>query len=266
MSDTIDTDASTSAAKIDRIDDLAAGDVAQLLLMSVTDHAIYTLAPSGKITSWNPAAERIKGYASADVIGQHFSIFYTDEDRARGRPNRELLGAVGGRLESDGWRVRKDGTRFWANVVVTPVFGRGNALIGFAKVTRDLTERHSAEEERLRLARAETAVRLRDDFVHEAKRTLDQIAVTIRVHLQSLRTVTSPDASDNAASLRTKVQMLEWGLDRLALSVDKVLSLANETSDRLTGSSHAEGEQLPHFKGAENTSRSTTRLRNRSRA
>ncbi len=222
------------AVQLDRIDDLAAGDVAQLLLMSVTDYAIYTLDPAGKITSWNPAAERIKGYAAADIIGEHFSLFYTAEDRSLGEPDRELLGAAAGRFETDGWRLRKDGTRFWANVVVTPVFGRGGALIGFAKVTRDLTERRTAEEERLRLARAETATRLRDDFVNEAKRALDTVAVTIRVHLQSLSAVTSRDAADDSASVKTKVRMLEWGLDRLTQSIDKVLKLAAETSERLT--------------------------------
>jgi PAS domain S-box-containing protein len=228
------------AARLDRIDDLAAGDVAQLLLMSVKDYAIYTLDPSGTITSWNPAAERIKGYAAGEIIGQHFSVFYTEEDRATGQPDVELLGAVAGRYESDGWRVRKDGTRFWANVVVTPVFGRSDVLIGFAKVTRDLTERRTAEEERLRLARAETAVRLRDDFVNEAKRTLDHIAVTIRVHLQSLGSVTSRDASDSSASMKSKVQMLEWGLDRLTQSVDKVLKLAAETNEKLTKDRHVD--------------------------
>lgn len=221
------------ATLLDRIDDLAAGDVAQLLLASVTDYAIYTLDPSGKVTSWNAAAERIKGYAAAEIIGQHFSVFYTDADRAAGQPERELLGAAGGRYENDGWRLRKDGTRFWANVVVTPVLGRGGALIGFAKVTRDLTERRRAEEEHLRLARAETALRLRDEFVHEAERTLGHVDVTLRVHLRSLGSVTSRDSSDSAASLKTKVQMLEWGLDRLTHAIDQVLKLAGETTKRL---------------------------------
>lgn len=228
---------------LDRIDDLAAGGVAQLLLMSVTDYAIYTLDPAGKITSWNPGAERVKGYAAADIIGEHFSLVYTDEARFAGQPDRELLVAAAGRFETDGWRVRKDGTHFWANVVITPVFGRGRALIGFAKVTRDLTERRTAEEERLRLARAETALRLRDDFVNEARRTLDAIAVTVRIHLQSLNAVTSPDALESTASLKTKVQMLEWGLDRLTQSTDTVIELAGETSERLIRESDTEARR-----------------------
>jgi PAS domain S-box-containing protein len=232
--------AAHAAALLDRIDDLAAGDVAHLLLMSVTDYAIYTIDPAGKIISWNPGAERIKGYAAADIIGEHFSVFYPEEERAAGQPERELLAAIDGRFETDGWRLRKDGTRFWANVVVTPVFGRGGALIGFAKVTRDLTERRTAEEERLRLARAETAVRLRDDFVNEAKRTLDTIAVTIRVHLQSLSAVTSRETGDSAANVSSKVRMLEWGLDRLTQSIDKVLELAAETSESLAKNFDAE--------------------------
>lgn len=228
------------ATLLERIDDLAAGDLAQLLLASVTDYAIYTLDPSGKVTSWNPAAERIKGYAAAEIIGHHFSVFYTEDGRAAGQPDRELLGAAGGRYEKDGWRLRKDGTRFWANVVVTPVFGRGGALVGFAKVTRDLTERRHAEEEHLRLARAETALRLRDEFVHEAERTLGHLDVTLRVHLRSLGSVTLRDSSDSAASLKTKVQMLEWGLDRLTQSIDKVLKLAGETSEKLEKHSDVE--------------------------
>ena len=232
-----------AASCLDRIADLAAGDVAQLPLMSVTDYAIYTLDSAGKITSWNPGAERIKAYAATEIVGEHFSVFYTEEDRSTGHPDRELLVAVAGRFETDGWRLRKDGTRFWANVVVTPVFGRAGALMGFAKVTRDLRERRTAEEEHLRLARAETAVRLRDEFLTEAIRTLDTIAVTIRVHLQSLNAVTSREAAASASSVKAKVRMLEWGLDRLTQSVDRVLTLAGQTSASLTRTFDAEGRR-----------------------
>lgn len=117
----------------------------RLLVESITDYAIYMLDPAGHVTSWNPGAERFKGYSAGEVMGAHFSQFYTPEDRAAGRPERALAAAAeAGRFEAEGWRLRKDGTRFWAHVVIDPI-RRGNELIGFAKITRDLTERRAAE-------------------------------------------------------------------------------------------------------------------------
>ncbi len=119
----------------------------RLLVEGVRDYAIYMLDPEGVITSWNPGVQRIKGYTQEETVGQHFSIFYTPEERERGEPQHNLRRAIeGGRFEQEGWRVRKDGTRFWANVLITPIFEDGQ-LRGFAKVTRDLTERRQAEEE-----------------------------------------------------------------------------------------------------------------------
>jgi len=118
----------------------------RLLVQSVTDYAIYMLDPDGIVTSWNPGAQRFKGYAADEIIGQHFSRFYTDEDRAAGIPARALATAERvGRFEAEGWRVRKDGSRFWANVVVDAVRDPAGRLIGFAKVTRDLTERRNTQ-------------------------------------------------------------------------------------------------------------------------
>ena len=119
----------------------------RLLIEAVTDYAIYMLDPGGIVTSWNPGAQRFKGYAPHEIIGQHFSRFYTDEDRATGLPERALETARReGKFEHEGWRVRKDGTRFWAYVVIDPIRTRSGEIIGFAKVTRDLTERRAAEE------------------------------------------------------------------------------------------------------------------------
>ena len=116
-----------------------------LLVGNVVDYAIYMLDTSGRIASWNAGAERIKGYKVTEVLGKHFSLFYTPEDRAAGLPQRNLALAVrAGRYGAEGWRVRKDGTRFWASVVIDPVFDDGT-LIGFAKITRDVTERRNAE-------------------------------------------------------------------------------------------------------------------------
>jgi PAS domain S-box-containing protein len=120
----------------------------ELLVQSVTDYAIYLIDPRGMVSSWNSGAERIKGYAPQEIIGEHFSRFYTDEDRADGLPARALGIAAGeGRFASEGWRVRKDGTRFWASVVIDAIRHEGGDLIGFAKVTRDLTEREENQRE-----------------------------------------------------------------------------------------------------------------------
>ncbi|HEY0104188.1 MAG TPA: PAS domain S-box protein [Brevundimonas sp.] len=120
----------------------------ELLVQSVTDYAIYMLDPTGVITSWNAGAERFKGYAPDEIIGQHFSKFYTEEDLQRGIPATGLRTAEAeGRFEAEGWRLRKDGTRFWANVVIDPIWDPSGELVGFAKVTRDLTVRREAEEE-----------------------------------------------------------------------------------------------------------------------
>jgi len=119
----------------------------RLLVQSVTDYAIYMLAPDGRLTNWNLGAQRIKGYLPQEVIGQHFSMFYTPEDREAGEPQRTLSIAIrDGRFENKGWRVRKDGTRFLAHVVVDPIWGDTGTLLGFAKITRDITEVTQAQQ------------------------------------------------------------------------------------------------------------------------
>ena len=116
----------------------------RLLVQGVVDYAIYMLDPAGIVTSWNAGAERIKGYQAHEVVGQHFSQFYTPEDRAAGQPDKSLETArQAGRFEAEGWRVRKDGTRFLASVVIDAIYEDGE-LIGFAKITRDITERQKA--------------------------------------------------------------------------------------------------------------------------
>src|SRR5215208_2648049 len=117
----------------------------RLLVEAVTDYALYMLDPTGVVTSWNIGGERIKGYTPAEIIGQHFSRFYTEVDRASGKPLRALrIACEQGRYEEDGWRVRKDGTFFWASVVIDPIYEDGE-LVGFAKITRDITERREAQ-------------------------------------------------------------------------------------------------------------------------
>jgi PAS domain S-box-containing protein len=119
----------------------------RLLIEAVTDYAIYLLDPSGVVATWNPGARRFKGYAANEIIGQHFSRFYTEDDKKIGLPARALETAKReGKFEAEGWRVRKDGSRFWAYVVIDPIRDHSGQVIGFAKITRDLTERKAAEQ------------------------------------------------------------------------------------------------------------------------
>ncbi|HZH50480.1 MAG TPA: PAS domain S-box protein [Microvirga sp.] len=128
----------------------------RLLVQGVTDYAIYMLDLDGHVTNWNAGAQRIKGYSESEIIGQHFSRFYTEEDRATNLPKRALATAISdGRFEHEGWRVRKDGTRFWASVIIDPIRNESGHLIGFAKITRDITERKEAQEA---LAQAQAAL------------------------------------------------------------------------------------------------------------
>src|SRR5581483_11997047 len=118
----------------------------RLLMDGIRDYAIYMLDPGGVISSWNAGAERIKGYSANEIIGHHFSRFYTEADRAAGAPVRALVTAASeGRFEAEGWRVRKDGSAFWASVVVDRIQDENGKLLGFAKITRDITERRNAQ-------------------------------------------------------------------------------------------------------------------------
>jgi PAS domain S-box-containing protein len=130
----------------------------RLLVQSIVDYAIYMLDPTGIVTSWNSGAERIKGFQTEEIVGQHFSRFYTEEDRAAGMPQKVLDTARDeGKFEGEGWRVRKDGTRFWASVVVDRINGKDGELLGFAKITRDLTDNRKAQ---LALLEAERRFRI----------------------------------------------------------------------------------------------------------
>ncbi|MCG5078759.1 PAS domain-containing sensor histidine kinase [Paraburkholderia tagetis] len=127
--------------------DIAIADRYRLLIDAVRDYAIFMLEPAGQVASWNPGAQRIKGYTPDEIVGKHFSVFYTPDDITSGKPARLLqTAAAQGRVEDEGWRMRKDGSRFWANVVITAIHDDEGTLVGFAKITRDLTERRRLEE------------------------------------------------------------------------------------------------------------------------
>ena len=137
----------SSVALSSQILGIQSSEVFQRLIDSVTDYAIFVLDPNGFISSWTPGAERIKGYARDEILGKHFSIFYTESEKAQDKPGMELRQAMAtGHYEDLGWRVRKDGSRFWANVVIIRINDDQGGLIGFGKITRDLTERRESEQ------------------------------------------------------------------------------------------------------------------------
>ena len=152
------------------------GDQFRLLVESVVDYAIFMLDPQGMVMTWNAGAERIKGYKANEIVGKHFSIFYPGADARRGKPDYELRIATDeGRYEEEGWRIRKDGTSFWASVTITALRDGRGELVGFAKVTRDLTERRKNEDQRGMLLDRERTAR------EEAETSLRQLRVIQRV-------------------------------------------------------------------------------------
>jgi PAS domain S-box-containing protein len=194
----------------------------RLLVQSVVDYAIFMLDPTGVVRSWNPGAARMKGYAADEIIGRHFSSFYTEEDRAAGVPQRALATALSeGKFEAEGWRLRKDGTRFWASVVIDPIRDETGRLRGFAKVTRDITERRKAQqaldEAREALAQAqkmEAVGQLTGGVAHDFNNLLQAISSSLELIEQRLaagRTdivpfaATARAAVDRAATLTRRL-------------------------------------------------------------
>ncbi len=191
-----------------------------LLVDAVTDYAIFMLDSGGRVVNWNPGAERIKGYTAAEITGQHFSRFYSAEDVATGVPERMLRTATEqGRAEAEGWRVRKDGSRFWASVVISAIRDADGQLIGFAKVTRDLTERRAAEE-RLRQAQKMEAIgQLTGGVAHD----FNNLLAVISGNFEALqRRLTKP--SD--AELQRYVTAGLRGAERAAALTHRLLAFA----------------------------------------
>jgi diguanylate cyclase (GGDEF)-like protein/PAS domain S-box-containing protein len=149
----------------------------RVLVQGVTDYAIYMLSPQGVVSNWNAGAERAKGYLADEIIGRHFSTFYRPEDQRRGLPERAMaIAREKGKFEGEGWRVRKDGTKFWAHVVLDAIHNEGGELIGFAKITRDITEKKRIEDQVAHLAHHDPLTTLlnRNSFRQVVDRTLDR--------------------------------------------------------------------------------------------
>ena len=152
----------------------------RLLIEGVSDYAIFMLDPQGRVATWNAGAERFKGYRACEIVGQHFSRFYPKEAIVRGWPEEELRRATSdGRIEDEGWRVRKDGSLFWASVVITALHDESGALYGFAKVTRDLTDRRNAEMAARKLLQEEAARKAAQTAAEEIERQREQLHVTL---------------------------------------------------------------------------------------
>jgi PAS domain S-box-containing protein len=195
------------------------------LVLGVRDYAIFLLDPGGHITTWNAGAERAKGYSAAEIVGRHFSVFYTDADRARDHPADELrIAAAEGHYEEEGWRVRKDGSRFWANVVITALRHDDGTLLGYAKVTRDLTERRAAElalrDANERLARGNQEL---DRFAAVAAHDLQEPLRTIAGFSGLLRERHSADLDEDA---RRFVDHISAAAERMSRLVDDLLGYA----------------------------------------
>jgi PAS domain S-box-containing protein len=223
----------------ERPDDGLTAEIARILIRSIKGYGIYLLDPGGHVTSWNPGAEAIKGYSAREVLGKHFGMFFTPEDRAAGEPERHLLAATTGVFESEGWRVRKDGQRFWVHATVTALFGEHGELRGFAKVTRDMSEQRRAHEERIRLERAEEALRLRDEFLAHATQSLNATLTSLRMHIATLKSTVGDLSGGSSQQVAAKLTTLEWGLDRLTRSTEQALRSAAAAGERLLRSAQS---------------------------
>jgi PAS domain S-box-containing protein len=222
-------------------------EIFRLLVSSVRDYAIFMLDPDGRIATWNTGAKRLKGYDPEEIIGRHFSVFYTQEDLATQKPARELeIARQSGSVEDEGWRIRKDGSTFWANVVITAVRDATGELRGFAKVTRDITERKRSEETQralleqreARLAAEEERTRVEASYrvAQEANRAKDEFLMTLSHELRTpmtailgwsrlLPTMEADDAlfHDAITSIATNAQLQARLIDDI-LDVSRIVS------------------------------------------
>ena len=198
-----------------------------LLIEAVQDYAIFMLDPAGNVSSWNPGAQRIKGYSHDEIIGHHFSAFYTDEDIAAGKPARELaIAAAEGRVEDEGWRVRRDGSRFWANVTISAVRDTSGALLGFAKVTRDMTDRmRLAELERASEVSSQVQITRENEQKRIARELHDDLGQQLTALKMSVALMEATLAAKaETAPLVPQTRALQKEIDAMAISLRRIAS------------------------------------------
>ena len=222
----------------------------RLLVGSVRDYAIFMLDPNGYVVSWNEGARRIKGYEPSEIIGKHFSTFYTPEDLAAEKPARELeIAKAEGSVEDEGWRIRKDGTRFWANVIITAMYDERRELRGFAKVTRDISDRKQREEMQTALFDQREARLLAEDerrraeasyrVAQEANRAKDEFLMTLSHELRTPMTAILgwarllPGMSPQDPAFRVAVKSIANGAQLQANIIDDVLDVSRIVSGKL---------------------------------
>jgi PAS domain S-box-containing protein len=197
----------------------------RLFIRSVVDYALFMLDPNGIVTSWNLGAERIKGYKAEEIIGQHFSKFYTEADRSEGLPARALYTAWReGRYEAEGWRVRKDGTRFWANVIIDPIRDEDGKLTGFAKITRDITEKREAQlaleqaqAQRARAQKMDALGQLTGGVAHD----FNNLLMVVSGYIQTIKAI----VAENPKGMRA-AQAIELAAQRGQALTRQLLSFA----------------------------------------
>lgn len=211
----------------------------RLLVDGTKDYAIFLLSPTGYVKSWNKAAERIKGYRAEEIIGKHFSTFYPEEDKAWDKPGYELKKVIDeGRFEDEGWRLRKDGSRFWANVVITRLLDEEGKLIGFSKITRDLTERKRAEEAiRTLNLELEQKVIDRTAALEAANKELEAFSYSVshdlRAPLRSVNGFSQVLLEDYADRLdeegKSTIERIRAATQRMGQLIDELLKLSRMT-------------------------------------
>ena len=199
----------------------------RLLIDAVVDYAIFMLDRSGNVASWNPGAQRAKGYSPDEIVGRHFSVFYTDEDALAGKPARLLAAARDhGRAEDEGWRIRKDGSRFWANVVITAVRDEGGDLLGYAKITRDLTQSHrlnelervAADSALVQSAREDEKKRIARELHDDLGQRISALKMTLARHETDISQYVPTNVSDRLSGIRE----LAAQLDAMATAMRRV--------------------------------------------
>jgi PAS domain S-box-containing protein len=213
----------------------------RLLVDGVSDHAIFLLTATGHVDSWNAGAERMTGYVDAEVVGTHFSRFYTEHDTRRGLPSRLLhVAQTNGPARDEGWRLRKDGSRFWAEATVTALWGEDGQLRGYAKVVRDITDRLRAKEEHEDLIRAqaahaeaEAATQARDEFLtviaHELKTPLTSILAAAQLVLRQV----DEDPALAVAAVQHRFVLVEKQTQKMSRLINRLLDLSRMRAGRL---------------------------------